>query len=193
VTISAIAAQSANPTTDTLAQTKQLLDYIATQEDAVITYSVSDMILNVHSDAGYLNESKARSRAGGHFFLSTNKDSPPNNGAIHVMSSATEAELAALYIMAKEAIYVRIILEEMGHTQPPTPMQTDNACAEGVVNSKIQPKRTKAMDMRFIPLATGSTMPRTIPYIGNPVNSIMLTTGPNTTQPNITKMFDPNL
>ena len=193
MTISAIAAQSANPTTDTLAQTKQLLDYIATQEDAVITYSVSDMILNVHSDAGYLNESKARSRAGGHFFLSTNKDSPPNNGAIHVMSSATEAELAALYIMAKEAIYVRIILEEMGHTQPPTPMQTDNACAEGVVNSKIQPKRTKAMDMRFIPLATGSTMPRTIPYIGNPVNSIMLTTGPNTTQPNITKMFDPNL
>ena len=157
VPISAIAAQSANPTTDTLAQTKQLLDYIATQEDAVITYSASDMILNVHSDAGYLNESKARSRAGGHFFLSTNKDSPPNNGAIlniahiikHVMSSATEAELAALYIMAKEAIYVRIILNELGHKQPPTPVQTDDAAAEAVVNCKVQPKRTKAMDMRF--------------------------------------------
>lgn len=99
----------------------------------MLTYSASDMILNVHSDAGYLNEANARSRAGGHFFPSTNNDKPPNNGAIvniaHiiklVMTSATEAKLAALYIMAKEAIYVRIILEELGHTQPPTPMQTD--------------------------------------------------------------------
>jgi hypothetical protein len=65
------------------------------------------------------------------------------------MSSATEAELAALYIMAQEAVYIRIILEEMDHKQPPTPLQTDNAMAEGVVNGKVQSKRTKAMDMRF--------------------------------------------
>ena len=65
------------------------------------------------------------------------------------MSSATEAELTALYIMAREAVYMRIILEEMGHKQPPTPIQTDNAMADGVVNRKIQPKCTNAMDMRF--------------------------------------------
>jgi len=155
--ISAIAAQCAEPTEETMKQTKQLLDYIASQEEAVITYNKSSMILAVHSDASYLSEPKARSRAGGHFFLSHDTDNPPNNGAIlniahiikHVMSSATEAELAALYIMAREAVYIRIILEEMGHKQPPTPIQTDNAMAEGVINSKITPKRTKAMDMRF--------------------------------------------
>ncbi len=37
----------------------------------------------------------------------------------------------------------------MGHPQPKTPIQTDNSIAEGVVNNRIQPKRTKAMDMRF--------------------------------------------
>jgi hypothetical protein len=82
---------------------------------------------------------------------------PPNNGAIlniahiikHVMTSATEAKLAALYIMASEAVYMRIILEEMGHKQPATPIQTDNAMAEVVINAKITPKRSKAMDMRF--------------------------------------------
>ena len=42
-----------------------------------------------------------------------------------------------------------IILEEIGHKQPPTPLQTDNSMAEAVVNGKIQPKRKKAMDMRF--------------------------------------------
>jgi hypothetical protein len=65
------------------------------------------------------------------------------------MSSATEAGLAGLYIMAREAVYIRIILEEMGHKQPPTPLQTNNSMPEAVTNGKVQPKRTKAMDMRF--------------------------------------------
>jgi len=155
--ISAIASQSANPTQETLAHTNQLLDYLATQEDAVLTYNRSEMIMAVHSDASYLCEPKAKSRAGGHFFMSTNAKIPPNNGAIlniahiikHVMTSATEAELAALFIMAREAVYMRIILEEMGHKQPATPIQTDNAMAEAVINAKITPKRSKAMDMRF--------------------------------------------
>ncbi len=65
------------------------------------------------------------------------------------MSSATEVELVGLYIMTREAVYIRIILEEMGHKQPPTLLQTNNLMAEAVINSKVQPKRTKAMDMRF--------------------------------------------
>ena len=155
--ISAIASQASKPTEDTMDQTLQLLDYIATQDEAVITYNASDMKLAVHSDASYLSEPNARSRAGGHFFLSNEAAIPANNGAVlniahiikHVMSSATEAELAGLYIMAREAVYIRIVLDEMGHKQPPTPLQTDNAMADAVCNGKIQPKRTKAMDMRF--------------------------------------------
>jgi hypothetical protein len=37
----------------------------------------------------------------------------------------------------------------MGHLQPQTPIQTDNAMAEGVTKKKLQPKCTRAMDMRF--------------------------------------------
>ena len=140
-----------------MATANQLLNYCASQDEAVITYKASKMILNVHSDAGYLNEKKARSQVGGHFFLSDISESPPNNGAIHtntsiikaVMSSAAEAEMGALYLNAKEAIYLRQILHEMGHTQTRTPICTDNTTAEGVIKNKIQPKRTKAMDMRF--------------------------------------------
>ena len=65
------------------------------------------------------------------------------------MSLAAEVELRALYIVAQEAMYIHMILEELGHPQPPTSIQTDNSTAEGVVNNKVQPKRTKAMDMRF--------------------------------------------
>ena len=157
VPLSALASQQSKPTENTMDKSQHFLDYMATQEPAVLTYRKSDMILAVHSDAGYLNEEDARSRAGGHHFLSENVPLPPNNGAIHnvaeiikaVMSSAAEAETGGLYINARKAVEERNILEEMGHKQPPTPIQTDNSTAEGIVNNRVQPKRTKAMDMRF--------------------------------------------
>ena len=123
------------------------------------------MILAAHSDASYLSKPKAQSRAGAHIFLSENVADPPNNGAIltiaqiirNVMSSASEAELAALYIAAKECVYIRFVLKEMGHPQPATRIQTDNSTEEGVVNKKIQPKRLKAMDMRLYSLRDRET------------------------------------
>ena len=44
---------------------------------------------------------------------------------------------------------MRRILTKLGHPQPKTPIQTDNSTAEGVINSTIQPKQTKSMDMQF--------------------------------------------
>ena len=44
-------------------------------------YHKSDMILRVHSDTSYLTEPKARSRAGGYFFMG-NKNNDTPNGAI---------------------------------------------------------------------------------------------------------------
>jgi hypothetical protein len=155
--LSAIASAQSEPTEETMTRCKQFLDYAATHQDAILTYKASDMVLVVHSDASYLSEPKARSRAGGHFFLSSDCEDPANNGAVlnlaqlikAVMSSAAEAELGALYINAREAVPQRTTLAEMGHKQPQTPMQTDNTTALGVVNNNIQPRRTKAMDMRF--------------------------------------------
>jgi hypothetical protein len=40
-------------------------------------------------------------------------------------------------------------LEELGHKQPPTPMESDNTTATGYINGTIKQKRTKAMDMSF--------------------------------------------
>ena len=46
-------------------------------------------------------------------------------------------------------MYTIIFLKELGHAQPPTPLQKDNEMADKIVNKKIMPKRTKAMYMRF--------------------------------------------
>ena len=37
----------------------------------------------------------------------------------------------------------------MGHKQPPTPMQTDNTTALGIITDNIASKRLKSMDMRL--------------------------------------------
>ncbi len=82
-TLSAIGTKQATPTQTTTETIKQLLDYCTKQEEMIITYSASKMILCIHSDAGYCNEKNAQSRAGGHFFLSNNdQPPPPNHGAI---------------------------------------------------------------------------------------------------------------
>ena len=99
-------------------QNQQLLDYIETREEAVLTFNASDMKLAAPSNASYPRKPKSCSRAGGHFFLLSDSTIPQNNEAVlniahiikHVISLATEAELAELYIMAREAVYIRIIL-----------------------------------------------------------------------------------
>jgi hypothetical protein len=40
-------------------------------------------------------------------------------------------------------------LEELGHHQPPKPLQTDNTTVTGYSNGTLKQKRTRAMDMRF--------------------------------------------
>jgi hypothetical protein len=65
------------------------------------------------------------------------------------MSAAAEAEIESVFINAKEGAVLRTTLEELGHPQPPTPLETDNTTATGYSNSTIKQKCTKAMDMRF--------------------------------------------
>jgi hypothetical protein len=57
----------------------------------------------------------------------TKNDKKLTNGAIliiskvlkHVMSSAAEAEIGAVFLNAKEGAVLRTTLEEWGHKQPP--------------------------------------------------------------------------
>jgi hypothetical protein len=81
------------------------------------------------------------------FFLSDGTNKAPNNGAIlntsqiikSVMSSAAKAKLSALYINTCKAVPCRTFLKELGHKQPPTPIQMDNSTALGIVTNNILP------------------------------------------------------
>ncbi len=67
--LSTIAMSQAKPTENTMERCVQLLNYLATHANAKIRFNASDMIMNIHLDVSYLSESKACSRACGHFFM----------------------------------------------------------------------------------------------------------------------------
>jgi hypothetical protein len=108
IALSSIAVKQMKAMEKTMARCTQLLDYLSGHADAKVRFHASDMILNIHSDASYLSEANARSRACGHFFMGwmpKNGKSICINGAFHVsttilrfvVASAAEAELGALY------------------------------------------------------------------------------------------------
>jgi hypothetical protein len=113
---------------------------------ATLRYHASDMILNIHSDTSYPSERETKSRAGGFFYMGSNTDKTNRltNGSILIiitflkqaMSSAAEAEIGAVFLNAKEGTVICTTLEEVGHHQPLTPLQTDSTTATGYSNGK---------------------------------------------------------
>jgi hypothetical protein len=51
--------------------------------------------------------------------------------------------------IAQDACSIRVTLEELGHPQPPTAIQTNNECDKGIANDAVKQRRSKSMDMRF--------------------------------------------
>ena len=121
VGLNSIVIQQTSATNNTLKRTEDLLDYAATHPDAKIRYRASEIIIQIHTDASYLSEPKARSRAAGHYFLGwlpQNNQPIRLNGAIYALctvlkffaSSAAEAELGALFLNIKEGRVLRLTL-----------------------------------------------------------------------------------
>jgi hypothetical protein len=168
VAIGSISAEQSKATDKTKQKITRLLNYFATNPNATIRYHKSEMSLKIHTDASYLCEPKARSRVGGHFFLSdmpkdpqrtplATDPAPPTNGPIKtnsnimkfVLASASEAETGAMFHNCQDAVPIRTALAEIGHPQPATHVRGDNSTAIGIANKSIKQRRSKAIDMRF--------------------------------------------
>ena len=72
VALNAIAAKQSNRTQQTADDVTKLLNYCTSNPDAVIKYRASDMALHIISDASFMSELGAKSRAGGIYFLGEN-------------------------------------------------------------------------------------------------------------------------
>ena len=55
-----------------------------------------------------------------------------------VVASAAEAKLGTLFVNCREGKTIRLILKELGHKQPPTPVHCDNSMAVGITNDTVK-------------------------------------------------------
>ena len=145
------------PTEATNIAVQRLIDYFRLYPNNYLVYTACDMILHIQSDASYLSRRHARSVAGGLFYLGNRGKPTAINNPLDVLcqiidvivSSAFEAEYAALFMNARHAIYLRNILEDLGYPQPPIIILWGNKCAVGIATDTAQAKRSKAIDMRW--------------------------------------------
>lgn len=153
-----IATQQSKPTENTLALVNRLCEYALTYPNNELVFKAcEDMCLHIKSDASYLSEARAGSIAGGFAFLGNKYRPNEINGIVDcvctridvVVSSAAEAELAAVYLNAKMAVQLRNTLADLGYPQDATLIVCDNQCAVGIANDSITQNRMKAMDMRW--------------------------------------------
>ena len=121
------------------------------------------MQLFIDSDAAYLVVPKAKSRLAEYFYLSdkyiqgSGNPNPKSNGPIHTesqllkhgVSSAVEAEKSGISLNYKAAIWIKHMLEALGHHQKIIPLKTDNSTADTFSNSTLKERRSKAWDMRL--------------------------------------------
>ena len=137
VALNAIDTSQAHIKPTTMGYIIWLFNYVATHPDSTLHYHASNMILHVSSNESYLCKEHARSRSGGHFFLSDrlfdngNKPSslPTSNVAIHtlcqliktVISSAEEAEIGATFLNAKDDLPTRTTSRISDTPNPPLP------------------------------------------------------------------------
>jgi hypothetical protein len=86
---------------------------------------------------------------GGMFFLgNTSPEQETLNGSIinvaavikNVVASAAESEVGGCFHNSQSSTPLRVKLIELGHTQSPTPLRTDNSTALVIMNEKIKQK-----------------------------------------------------
>ena len=139
--INDISAMQAKPTKITQQKIQMLLDYLNTYPNAKVRFYASDMKLQIDSDAAYLVAPKAKGRIAG-FFQCANSSTlsspkPFINGPVHVecrtlrhvVTSAAEAETAALFYNTQTALELISILNALDHPQTTVPIKTDNKTA----------------------------------------------------------------
>ena len=129
----------------------------------MIQYKAINTILKIDSDASHISEPRARSRTGGHYYLSSLPTDlkkspnlpPPSNGPIHtecrilkhMVASMAEAEVVGLFHNGQTSVLLQIKLHELSFNQPSTPIKKDNSAAKGIVTATVRKERSKAMDM----------------------------------------------
>jgi hypothetical protein len=118
------------------------MDYLHTYPNAVICYHASDMILKITSDAAYLVQPKAHSRAAVHYHVGWRK-SDRTNGPVDVLCKTIKT-------WCPRQLKLKPVVSTLAESMPAHYKPTNNSTiTQGILNSKMRQKLSKSFDMRY--------------------------------------------
>ena len=153
-----IGLTQSNPTTETLEQVEQLLQYVAKYPNNKVVFTASDMELRCMYDASHHGIANARSKAGATFYAGNLDDSPTQTRNVFsamcqviktVCASAVESEYGAAFMAGQKGYFLRNAFEALGHPQKATTFYGDNNITIGIATDNVKVKRSRAVNKEF--------------------------------------------
>ncbi len=141
--LSTIAIEQTKATETTMGWCIQLLDYLASNQEANVRFHTLNIIMNIHSDAWEREVEHADIFFMG--WMPKNGEPMKLNATFHnssimkfVVASAAEAELGAIFHNCQTGMIFRQTLADLGHPQPETPVHCNNTTAVGIMNNTVK-------------------------------------------------------
>ncbi|KAH8342568.1 hypothetical protein KR084_005249 [Drosophila pseudotakahashii] len=149
--VSKLSQRNTDPHIEHESAAKHLLRYLAGTSNLSIVYKKSGGSVIGFADADWANDQLDRKSYSGYaFFLAGAAFSWSSTKQSVVALSSTEAEYIALSTAAREAIYLRRLLGDMGWpNQEPITIFGDNISSHHIARNPIHHKRTKHIDIKF--------------------------------------------
>ena len=125
-----ISRYMANPGKEHWNTVKRILRYIKGTSDVVLCYGGLDFIVRGYVDSDYAGDlDRSKSTTGYVFTLTSGTVSWVSKLQSVVARSTTEAEYVAATQASKEAVWLKMIMEELGHEQESIPLFCDSQSA----------------------------------------------------------------
>lgn len=141
-----------NPGREHWVAVKRIIRYIAATRHYKLTISAdTDLTLTGYSDADYANDADTRRSVSGYtMFVGDTLVTYKSKQQKSVSQSTTEAEYVAMCLAAKEVMYLRRILRELGVPQPAaTVLHGDNQSALCLTGNPEHHSKTKHISTQY--------------------------------------------
>lgn len=149
--VSKLAQRNVNPHSEHMQAVKRILRYLRGTINTRIVYRAGEKSIEGFVDADWGGSTLDRKSYSGFIFFVG--DCPVSWQSVKqscVALSSTEAEYMAMSEAAKEAIFLKRLLEEIGYTLGEAViLNVDNQGAEKLASNPVHHKRTKHIDIRF--------------------------------------------
>lgn len=146
-----LSQRNTNPHVEHQTAAKHILRYLSGTMDLSITYHKTGDSVKGFADADWANDQNDRKSYSGYaFMLGGSAFSWGSSKQSVVAQSSTEAEYIALSTAAKEAVYLRRLLKEIGCLdQDKIVLLGDNISAQHIAKNPVHHKRTKHIDIKY--------------------------------------------